>query len=52
MYLLILCVLFSWPVVIIFLFCFVATTYRWQGGCGSICLQGSDSCSHHMTEGT
>ena len=31
MYLLILCVLFSWPVVIIFYTYFVAITCRWQG---------------------
>ena len=31
MYLLILCVLISWPVIIIFLCCFVAVTCRWQG---------------------
>ena len=40
MYLLILCVLISWPVIIIFLCCFVAITCRWQGGCAQGLVNG------------
>ena len=52
MYLLILCVLISWPVIIMFLCCFVAVTCRWQGGCGTGQSEWCASHSHHVTEGT
>ena len=40
MYLLNLCVLISWPVIIIFLCCFVAITCRWQGAVVQYIMNG------------
>ena len=52
MYLLIVCVLISWPVIIMFLCCFLAVTCRWQRGCGAMHFKWCASHSHHVTEGT
>ena len=52
MYLLISCVFFSWPVVVIFLYLFCSYHIQVIGGCSTICFLCSGSHSHYVTEGT
>ena len=53
MYLLILCVLNSWPVIIMFFMLFCSCHLQMAGGgCGTVQSQWCASHSHHVTEGT